>query len=267
MLTLLAQALLTFAATAQDPTPPPGPPPEQVARAVETLEQAFARGEAGERVRAIEAGAALASAEVVRQIARGLEDEDAHVRAAALGALRFQEHPSALEALHAAYKKAARKKPDDKELGELILAIGQHASRSSLELLSGGALDRTREHSTRARIRALGRVRDPAAVEELIGLMNKAGGGRGGAGNLFDRDFRLSLWALTGTDEGAARESWMRWWNDNKRELTLPEELPEEPRQLAAQWRSLWRSKGDQGRAKGDERKGKRRGGGDGQGG
>ena len=132
MLTLLAQALLTFAATAQDPTPPPGPPPEQVARAVETLEQAFARGEAGERVRAIEAGAALASAEVVRQIARGLEDEDAHVRAAALGALRFQEHPSALEALHAAYKKAARKKPDDKELGELILAIGQHASRSSL---------------------------------------------------------------------------------------------------------------------------------------
>jgi hypothetical protein len=262
MTQLLALALLALAPAAQDPTPPPAPPPEQVQAAVEALEEAFSQGEAGERVRAIEAGAGIAAAEVVQAIARGLDDKEASVRTAALSALRYQAHPSALEALHAAYRKAARKKIEDKELAELILAIGQHASASSFELLSGGALDRTREHSTRARIRALGRVRDPRAVEELIALMNKAGRGRGGAGGLFERDFRLSLWALTGTDEGAARESWMRWWNDHKRTLTLPEEIAVEPRQLAVQWRALWSESGKE-RATGNERKGAGRRGGD----
>jgi hypothetical protein len=181
------------------------------------------------------------------------------VRAAALEALRYQEHPSAVDALNKCLRKRARRKPEDKELAELFGAVGQHGDASSLELLCGGTLDRTREHSTRARIQALGRVRDPRSVAELIALMNKAGGGRGGAGNLFDRDFRLALWALTGTDEGGARESWMRWWNDNKKSLELPEAPPDEPRALAAQWRRLWappRNRAQAGKGPGRGRRG-----------
>jgi len=243
----MATALLTLllallpAPRPQDPAPtPPAPAPEVVEAAVEGLEKAFAKGEAGERVRAIEAAAEVADAKVVDLLARGLDDKELEVRSAALEALRFQEHPSAVDALNKCLRKKGHQKIDDKELAALILAVGQHGSATSLGLLSGGALDRTREHSTRARIQALGHVRDPRSVEELIALMNKAGGGRGGAGSLFDRDFRLSLWALTGTDEGGARESWMRWWNDNKHTLELPDEPAETPRALAVQWRAMW---------------------------
>jgi len=260
--------VLLGAGPGQDPvTPPPAPSPGEVRSAVEALERAFEGGEAGERVRAIEAAASLADPAVVEKLAQGLDDEQASVRQAALRALRFQPHASAVDALHTSLRKKSRQKVEDKELAELLLAVGQHASPSSIELLCGGTLDRTREHSTRARIHALGRVRDPRAVAELIALMNKAGGGRGGAGNLFERDFRLSLWALTGSDQGAARESWMRWWNDNKRTLELSGEPPDQPRALAAQWRRMWSPPraSDGGRGGAGDGPGKaRRGGGEG---
>jgi HEAT repeat protein len=241
-LPFLALVLTLLAAPpAQDPKPPPPPPaPEAVRSAVEALERAFSKGESGERVRAIEAAAELADESVVGQIARGLDDKEPGVRQAAVKALRFQSHPKAIEPLNAALKKQVRREIPDQELAALITAVGQHASRSSLELLAGGTLERTHEHSTRARILALGRIRDPEAVAELIALMNKAGQGQAGAGNLYDRDFRLALWALTGRDEGAARESWMRWWNDNKRTLEIAPEPALEPRPLALQWRRLW---------------------------
>ena len=234
-------ALLPLVAAPQDEgSKPPPPDPARVAAALESLETAMKRGEVGDRVRAIEGAADLADAEVLGWIARGLGDKQPEVRAAAVAALRYQPHPAALKALEDALRKAPRSPDEDKAVAELVLAVGQHASPGSLALLTAGGLDRTRSHTTRARIQALGRVRDPRAVEELIALMNKAGNGRLGGGQLFDGDLRLSLWALTGTDEGPARESWMRWWNDHKRDFGVAPEVPEEPRALAARWKALW---------------------------
>jgi hypothetical protein len=256
--TILATLLLLAAPPAQDPdAPPPGPSPEQVEAALARLEAAFDGGEAGERIRAIGAAADVADAEVVERIADALGDKEGSVGAAALEALRYSLHPAAVGALEDHLRRRSRQKPEDEELAALLLAVGQHGAATSLPLLAGGTLDRTRERSTRARIQALGRIRDPRAVGELISLMNKAGRGRGGAGNLFDRDFRLALWALTGTDEGAAQESWMRWWNDHKHDLELPEEAPGQPRALAMQWRALWASPRDR-----EQGRRRRRGGG-----
>lgn len=238
--TLLALAPLLAAPAFQDETPPPGPDPERVAAALASLETALKRGEAGERVRAIEDAADLADGEVVGWIARGLGDKQPSVRDAAVRALRYQGHPAALEALEKALRKAPRSPDEDEAVAELVLAVGQHASPGSLALLADGGLDRTRSHTTRARIQALGRIRDPRAVEELVSLMNRAGNGRLGGGAQFDGDLRLALWALTGTDEGPARESWMRWWNDHKREFSVAPEPPEEPRTLATRWKALW---------------------------
>jgi hypothetical protein len=207
-------------------------------------------------VRAIEGAASLGDARVIAAVARGLEDRDAAVRTAAVAALRYQPHPEALERLHAALRKAPRSPDEDRRVSELVAAVGQHASPSSLALLSEGGLDRTRSHTTRARIQALGRVRDARAVEELIALMNKAGGGPLGGGALFDADLRLSLWALTGVDEGPARESWMRWWNDHKRDFAVAPEPPAEPRALAARWRALWETPAEKA-ARGARREGR----------
>lgn len=219
--------------------PPPAPDPARVEAALAALESAWKGGEAGEQVRAIEGAADLGDAQVIAAIARGLDQREAAVRDAAVAALRYQPHPAALERLHAALRKAPRSPDEDRRVSELVLAVGQHESVSSLELLEDGALDRTREHTTRARIRALGRVRDPAAIEALIALMNKAGNGARGGG-AFEVDFRLSLWALSGIDVGQTRESWMRWWNDSKRDFRVPPEPAQEPRALAQRWRALW---------------------------
>lgn len=231
---------LALPAPAQDPAPEP-PAKELVRTLADALEHAFAKGEAGERLRAIEAARDVPDEGLVSLIARGLKDEEVEVREVALEALRFSAHPRAVDELHRALEKA---KPFDEKHDEararLVLAIGQHASPSSLKLLARGSLDAVRKHTTQARIQALGRIRTREAVEELIGLMNKSGRGARGSASRFEGDLRLSLWALTGTDEGRAREDWQRWWNAHKRDPVLAEELAEEPRQLAVRWRRLW---------------------------
>ncbi len=235
----LLLVLAAPAALGQDPPPAPPPTPERIEAAVQNLERAFLQGELGERLRAIEEAADLADPKVIRALAQGLGDREGPVRLAAVEALRFQHHPAALAELHAALEKERIPKVEDKELAELILAIGQHASASSFELLAGRPLDSLHEHSNRARILALGRIRTPASVSELIALMNKAG--RGARGHTqFQGDFRLALWALTGTDEGIGIAGWQRWWNDHKHALELPDELAEKPRQLALRWRVTW---------------------------
>lgn len=261
-LALLLLLAFPAAPAPQDPPPPaPEPSPEAVRAAVEGLERAFSEGQPGERLRAIEAAAGLAAPEVAAAIGRGLRDAEAEVRAAAVDALRYMPHPAALDELHALLRKDRELRKRDKELAQVYLAIGQHASPGSLALLADGPLDSIHEHSTRARILAMGRVRDPQAVAELVSLMNKAGRGRRGPD--FRNDFRLALWALTGSDEGTTYEAWQRWWNDNKRDLTLPEGVAETPRELAARWRMTWRSPGERGEGPaGGRGQGRRRGGG-----
>jgi hypothetical protein len=257
MITLVLLALLPWIAPPQEPARSPAPPdPARVASALAALESAWKGGAAGERVRAIEEAAELGDAQVIAAIARGLDQREDAVRDAAVAALRYQPHPAALERLHAALRAAPRSPEQDARVAELVLAVGQHASPSSIELLADASPDRTREHTTRARIRALGRVRDRAALEALNALRRKAGtGARGGA--LFDADFRLALWSLTGTDPGLAPESWTRWWNEHGRDFAVAPQPPEEPRLLAQRWRALWETPAERA-ARGEPRRGRR---------
>jgi len=254
MLRLALAIAIALPLHAQEPEREP-PSKELVESVLDTLKRAFASGESGERLRALEAARDVVHEDVVVLVARGLKDKEIEVRTAALEILRYHEHPRALaelERAHAKNKEFGEKK--DEARAELVLAIGQHASPGSLKLLARGSLDSVRKHTTRARIQALGRIRSKDAVEELIALMNKAGRGRQGQGSQFQSDLRLSLWALTGTDEGRVREDWQRWWNDNKRDLRLPEEPSSEPRQLAQRWRRAWATPED-GERKGSGRK------------
>ncbi|MCE9595435.1 MAG: hypothetical protein K8S98_14705 [Planctomycetes bacterium] len=48
------------------------------------------------------------------------------------------------------------------------------------------------------------------------------------------------MFELTGHDEGRAAELWFNWWNDHKKDFTVPAEAPELPKIDAFRWNSYW---------------------------
>lgn len=250
---MLLSLLLAALPLIQDPPKQAPPDPEKVKAALAQLAEAFAKPDAGPRLRAIESAAALADAEVVHQIARGLDDKDLAVRQAAIEALRFNEHKKALEELHAqAKKKAAKEEPAT--YAPLLRAIGQKGSPSSLEILSNDVWSALDAGVIEARIMGLSRIRTKEAVKALTDLMEM-----GGIAKVqpFMKDFRVALWSLTGADQGASRELWLAWYREHKSELEIKPTPPDEPRELAQRWKRYWSKESDGQEA--EPGKGKRR--------
>jgi hypothetical protein len=257
-------AALLLAATAAQTPPPAGTPAERARAAVAELEQAFAKADAGPRLRAIESAAEVPGADVARGIARGLGDRDLAVQRAAIDALRFHPDPRAFEELLARAKtKAARA---DATLYALLLrAVGQHGDPRAIELLSENPWSAPDAQVIQARILGLGRIRTPAALDALQGLLQIAGPLKT---QPFMKDFRLALWSLTGTDQGESQELWLRWLRANKK-TAIAKEAPAEPRELARRWTATW-AKPDAAadrEGRGDSGEGRRQGRGEGRGG
>lgn len=233
---MILALLLAFVPLLQDPPKPVEPDAAKVKAAVTALKEAFARPEAGPRLRAIEASAELADAEVVELIGRGLDDKDVSVQKGAIEALRFNEHKKSLEELHKRAKLKAAKE-DLPTYASLIRAIGQHGSPTSIEILSDNPWSTPDMQVLQAKIQGLGHIRTKEALKALCDLMEVAGINKI---EPFMKDFRLSLWALTGADQGTSRDLWLKWYRDNKDKLKIAPEPAAEPKELAARWRRTW---------------------------
>ena len=60
----------------------------------------------------------------------------------------------------------------------------------------------------------------------------------------------------TGSDAGVSRDSWMRWWNDNKKRLEVASTQPKLPRDEQLRWSRYWGLKVDYDRGKRREDRG-----------
>lgn len=231
---LLALALAVPAAQTKDPVEAG---PERIEKALKSLEQAFAKGKADERVEAIVAHQEVVDPAVLRWMAKGLKDGDAKVRDAAAEALRFARHADALDALQDALKRERKSGKDVEWLVKLTKCVGQHQSESSIELLAENALQPPDPRLIEARVLGLANIRSNKAAEELIGLMRAAGRDKV---QPYMGTFRLALVALTGVDKGLSQDEWMAWWNDNKSKLEVKSELPPLPKDLYQRWAYYW---------------------------
>lgn len=210
---------------------------KRLARAVEALDEAFSKGDAADRIAALNGAAGLAHEDVVAAAKRGLRDREPTVVSATIELFRYLEHDDALDALHAAEKRNKKITKDDELHPRLLKAIAQHGRHESLALLADDFFSHRAYAVIQARIRGIGNIRHEDSVVELIGLMNK--GSRKNV-NPYMGEFRLALMVLTGRDEGKSVEGWMRWWNDNKKTLVVRPEPPKLPREFQERWDNYW---------------------------
>lgn len=233
MLNLILALSLVFPAL-QGPAPVD---PKRIDAAVTELDVAFKSGKTDDRIRAIRAGMLVLDGKVVDGIARGLKDDDATVRRAAIEALGRMRHPHALDALHAFAKSSRDALQKDEELYPATLrAIARHGSASSIEILVDDPFSQRTYAAVRARILGLGNIRSEKAVEALFDLLSKVGV------NQADRhmdDVRLALVHLTGVDNGKDPQLWTKWWRDQKN-YKLPETEPEMKRLDRVAWNEYW---------------------------
>ncbi len=233
---LLGPCLLALSPCAEEPRPAP----DRVKAAVTELKEAFSKSDAGPRIRAIEAGADVADAEVVGHIAKGLDDRDLSVQKAAIEALRFNTHKKALDALQARARQKASKE-DLTVYATLIRAVGQHGSLSSIEILTENPWSTPDAAVLEAKILGLARIRTNEAVKAVTDLMEIAGPNKI---EPFMPSFRLALWSLTGTDQRGSRDLWLQWYREHKAKLKVAPEPSAEPPELARRWQRYWAKPG-----------------------
>ena len=178
----------------------------------------------------------IADTKVVREVGRALRHKDTDVQAAALHALRFNEHESVVAELikHRRNKRLV----EHHVLGaEYYLALGQHGDLKALPIIKFNLKSaRSRDKVTTARILALGKMRTRASVDTLIDLFRTA---RGGSRN----NVRLSLVALTGEDLGGGWVAWARWWAKARRGFKVDKTEPKMSDRLAKDWGKVWAEK------------------------
>ena len=231
---LLSIALLS---PAQDPEVKP-PTEERVEQAIKELSAAFdKKGDSEAKIQAIALSSEVLHPKVIEWIAKGLKDSDDEVCAATIESLRYMEHPDANDVLVKTLRrdKKLRKKPELYEA--LIKAVCQHADPKSFSLIADFKLNDETRDTIRARIYGIARYRTPEAVEELFDVMKRFGKNKA---QPYMGELSTALMVLTGIDQGKSQTAWTRWWNDNKRDLEVSEELPKLPKKTLASWSRYW---------------------------
>jgi hypothetical protein len=230
---------LASAPVAEDKTGPqrPAPDPARVKAAVSALDKAFRGTSKEEKLKALQEHSDVADAEVVKRIARGLADKELDIVKSSVVALRWLDHPDALKELHALAKSPRELRKEPVLYAELLKAIGQHSSPTSIAVLNDDLWSVPEYGVVQARILGLGRIRTSESVEALMSLMKAAGPQR--MQNAM-ADFRLALVQLTGVDKGVSQQLWFEWWAENRAKLKIAAEPPEMPRELALRWEVYW---------------------------
>jgi hypothetical protein len=237
MLTALLLSL-SLALPAQDQANPP-PDPKRIEAAVAELSKAFGKDGTSEmRTAAIANNVEVLDAKVIEQIVKGLDDKDPAVESAAIDGLGHMNHPDALKALHALYKKDKAKLRDDERLFPLLLrSIARQGSPASVEILLDDPFAQRSHDAVRARILGLGNIRTKPAVEGLISLLGMSGPQKLDG---YMGDFRMSLLRLTGEDKGPEPAAWQKWWNDAKDKLVVSPTLPDLAPEQKREWNRYW---------------------------
>ena len=236
---MLVTLLALCALTTQEGRADKSPSAEEVARVVASLGEAFTSGEVRSIEQALESARTVPNADVVRAVARGLDDDRAEVKLATLQALRWLDHPDALEALHRAAKDRKLMKEPELALG-VLRGIGQHAQPGSIAVLARDPFQPADPMCVRARLFGLARIRTLEALEAVLGILATVGNGgerlvQGRMG-----DARIALMLLTGVDQGRSPELWEGWWRENKKTFRMPSELPALPKELRPDWEVFW---------------------------
>ena len=201
---------------------------------VKLLEDRLESGTSEAQREALESARALPHDEVARAVKRYAVSEDREIRFEALDVLRWMPGPGALESLHEMYRRRPFPKDDDWHEA-LLKGIGQHADKSSIELLGEPPRSFRNEKAVRAQILALGRIRHRLSIQALLQLMPRFGRHR----DAFIADFRLSLVVLTGFDLGQDPTEWLKWWKEEKLSFRVPDALTLPPPQMK-RWTRYW---------------------------
>ena len=232
---MLALALVTILAL-----PPqqeePGPTPERVELALESLKEAKRAKDANAKIQIIAAHGEIAASKVAKVLATFLRDKDDKVKRRTLEALRWNEDPEALAQLHQRLEKGTFDKHEEL-LPLLLKAIGQHADESSIPLMSSNAFMTKNRAAVRARILSLGHIRSKASVDALVQLMHSA---KREHVQSYMLEIRLSLMILTEQDHGRSQDFWIKWWNKNKKKFKVAEKPPKLPANEDRAWKTYW---------------------------
>jgi HEAT repeat protein len=214
------------------------------------LKTAFRETDEQARYEAVEAAAGVQDPDVIAGVARGLRDRSLAVRRSAVRALGQTQHPDALKALHSLYKSDQGLRKDEALFALLTKEIGRHGDLSSLPVLRDKPFKGLTKEVGRARLMAASRIRSMDVVEAIFEGARKGGGtarGRGGKrfrdsgyAGIFWEDFRVAIAVLTGHDPGRDKDEALKWWQDNKKSVTVPEKRPEIPEPLTVRWEEYW---------------------------
>ena len=210
---------------------------DAVKAAVADIDKALKGKDAKAKVEAIGKNSAVVDAKVAEAIGKGLREKESEVRLAAIDALRFMPHPEARKTLEQWLRTERGLKDETEIYAAALKAVGQHGAKESIDLLLEDLWTVPDHAVLQARILSLGRIRDRAAVEALMDLLKSAGPNKV---EPYMGEFRLSLMALTGVDQGKSRDLWTRWWQDQKDKFALPKTEPELPKADSWRWKSYW---------------------------
>ena len=250
----LASALLFFAQSEDIPATDNDTPPaveDEVnidpAEALDKIKAAIKSESAVVILNAIEYAAEVEDNKVIGEFYKLLKHKSDEVRLAALEAMRFNKHDEALKRL-ISFGSNKLLKNDAEYLAEYIYALGQKANKKAAKLIKND-LVMTSAHDEdvlKARVYALGRIREVDSIETLLKLSQSGGGGgrggRRGARTVKMRvEIQTSLAVLTGVELGNDVLDWTSWWSDNKRSFKMSKaESKIDDRKLQAKWDSLW---------------------------
>ena len=183
---------------------------------------------------------------IIGEFYKLLKHQSIDIRLAALEAMRFNKHDEALKRL-LSFGSNKLLENDAEYLAEYIYALGQKADKKAAKLIKND-LVMTSAHDgdvLKARVYALGRIREVDSIETLLQLSQSGGrGGRRGRGGGMAKmrvEIQTSLSVLTGVELGNKVLDWTNWWSDNKRSFKVTKaEGKIDDRKLQAKWDSLW---------------------------
>ncbi|MCI0341801.1 MAG: HEAT repeat domain-containing protein [Planctomycetales bacterium] len=210
------QARDTFTlAPAPADAPPPADPP---ALAPEDALAGFRKGAREKdpvlRATALRGIAAARPPGASKDVAPLLADPDPVVRGLAAEALGALGEPAAAPALLKAWKAAAA---EPRLALPVARALASTPDPVAIAPLSAGLAAGESLAVGRARLAALGRIRDKRAVDALVGLLGEVSGKK----ELLEPAV-AALRALTGEDQGENAAAWREWWKKSKAKFAFP---------------------------------------------
>lgn len=238
----------------QETTEPPAPAEEvetemvdiDPGEAARELKAAFKAKKDDITLATLDAIGQIPSKLVTKELGAGLKHQSQEVLLGTLEALRYNTDPSAIDVL-VKQRKNKTILNDVKAAEAYAYALGQKADKKCLKPLTDDlvATSKVSSEVLKAKITALGRIRDVDAVEAILDY-SKTGvvGGRqrGGIKNIM-KEAQRSLIVLTGTDQGTSQQAWQDWWSDNRKSFKMSEkEWSMENARTQRQWDNLWKT-------------------------